>query len=377
MKYLLHKRKSILVVLTVFIFAILAISLSTKNTFNDYLVKPVEAVHLNSGLVGYWKFDESTGQIVNDSSGNANNGTLGATSSPGTDDPTWATGKIAKGLDFDGVNDDVRIPDSISLRPPTGVTVAAWVKADVLSGGKTAVDKRLSGSADSYVLGTLGTSVRFCAAETSTQCAVGGTLTTGAWYHLAGTFDGSSSKAYLNGVLVATYAWSNPLSYAPFSVLIGAEDQNGAITLRFDGVIDEVRIYNRALSAGEILNLINPTSGRFESATFNAGNGVAFNRFDVSINRPINTNTEFQIAVKPGIGGVCTGVTFSPSDFIGPSGTSSDKFQTTQTSGTQVFGYTIPFNVNTGQCFRYRVYMETMDPLSTAIFYDITVNYSP
>lgn len=120
-------------------------------------------------------------------------------------------------------------------------------------------------------------------------------------------------------------------------------------------------------------------SGTFESNTFNPGYSTAINRFDVSVNRLIDTNIEFQVALKQAIGSPpsCTGVTFSGADFVGPSGTGTDRFQTTVTSGTQVFSYVIPSNINPGQCFRYKVYLSTTNSVSTPIFYDITVNYSP
>jgi len=119
-------------------------------------------------------------------------------------------------------------------------------------------------------------------------------------------------------------------------------------------------------------------SGTFESATFDALSSVAFNRFDVSVNNPLSTASEFQVGVKPPIGGSCSGVTFAASDFVGPSGSSATKFQTaTPTPGTQVFSFTVPLDINPGQCFRYRAYLSTIEFTASPTFYDITVNYSP
>ncbi len=382
MKHLLHERKSIIAVVVLFVLAILAISVGALGRINDYFVKQAEAGHLNLGLVGYWKFDEGTGQIVNDSSGNANNGTLGTTSSPGIDDPIWTSGKFGGALDFDGANDYV---DVGTMDVPSGaMTIAAWFKADSVSGcGPRLISKATSDTSDSthwWMLSFCSDKLRFRlktdpSGFTTVLIAPSGDLSTGVWTHAAATYDGATMKIYKDGVLVGSAPKTGTVSIdSSVKVNIG---RNPDSIYHFNGIIDDVRVYNRALSQEEILNLISPASGRFESATFNAGNQAAFNRFDASLNRPINTNIEFQIAVKPGIGGACTGVTFSASDFVGPSGTPSDKFQTTQTLGTQVFRYQIPYNINAGQCFRYRVYMETLDPLSTAIFYDVTVNYSP
>lgn len=116
------------------------------------------------------------------------------------------------------------------------------------------------------------------------------------------------------------------------------------------------------------------TLGDFTSSTFDAGFKTAFNRFDVSVNRLNSTDIQFQVAVSQDVGGSCSGSSF---DFVGPDGTVSTFFTTNVTLGTQVFGYPIPFGINPGRCFKYKTYLSTLDPLSTPIFYDITVNYSP
>ena len=72
--------------------------------------------NLQNGLVGYWRFDEGSGSIAYDYSGNGNNGTL-------INGPTWVDGILGKALEFDGVNDYVNIPDSSSLDiNGTGIT---------------------------------------------------------------------------------------------------------------------------------------------------------------------------------------------------------------------------------------------------------------
>lgn len=116
-------------------------------------------------------------------------------------------------------------------------------------------------------------------------------------------------------------------------------------------------------------------SGTFESNTFETTSIASFNRFDSTVNRPTNTNIEFQIAIKQAVGS-CTGVIFSSVDFVGPSGTSSDKFQTVATSGRQLFNFTVPLSINTGQCFRYKAYLSTTDFTASPVLYDVTVNYS-
>ncbi|MBI4130653.1 hypothetical protein HY468_05020 [Candidatus Roizmanbacteria bacterium] len=116
------------------------------------------------------------------------------------------------------------------------------------------------------------------------------------------------------------------------------------------------------------------TSGVFESQTFSPGFNTAFNRFDVTVNTPVQTSIRFQIAsVEPGSNG-CVDADFSPFNFVGPDGTSASFFTT---------GDTIPTNddgtgyENPAECFRFRSYLETTETTQTPTLYDFTVNYSP
>jgi hypothetical protein len=76
-------------------------------------------------LVGFWHFDEGTGGIAADSSGNGNAGTL-------VNNPSWVNGKLEKVLRFDGINDYVSIPNSLSLNPENEITIIAWVNPGVI-----------------------------------------------------------------------------------------------------------------------------------------------------------------------------------------------------------------------------------------------------
>lgn len=115
-------------------------------------------------------------------------------------------------------------------------------------------------------------------------------------------------------------------------------------------------------------------SGEFISSTFDAGYNTAFNRFDVSVNRPATANIKFQIALSNAISGSCTGASFT---FVGPDATSATFFEIPVTSGTQLFSFTVPQSINPGRCFEYKAYLSTSDSTSTPIFYDFTMNYSP
>lgn len=116
------------------------------------------------------------------------------------------------------------------------------------------------------------------------------------------------------------------------------------------------------------------SSGTFISGPFDAGYQTAFNRFDVSINRPNVSDVQFQVAVAPMVGGSCSDSVFN---FVGPDATSSTFFTTDATSGIQAFSFAVPPALNPGRCFKYKAFLSTIDSLSTPIFYDMTGNYSP
>ncbi len=115
-------------------------------------------------------------------------------------------------------------------------------------------------------------------------------------------------------------------------------------------------------------------SGDFTSSAFDAGYSTAFNRFDVSVNRPISTEVKFQVAVSQAVSGSCSGASFN---FVGPDSSLATFFTTSVTSGVQGFSFSIPPNINPGRCFKYKAFLSTTDPTANPIFYDITVNYSP
>jgi len=119
------------------------------------------------------------------------------------------------------------------------------------------------------------------------------------------------------------------------------------------------------------------SDGTFESQTIPIPMPVdetSFNRFEVNVNRPSQTDIQFQTSVEQASGGSCDSVIFN---FVGPDATSSTFFETSVTSGIESFDYAIPTAINPGQCFRYKMFLNTLDSSQTPIFYDITINYAP
>ncbi len=219
---------------------------------------------LSNGLAAYYKTDEAAGATnAIDSSGNANTGTY-------TNGATTTVGKFGNGASLDATDDYITVADSNSLDIANQLTVSAWIKADAADLGNyaTIVSKRHS-EGDPYndwIIDTGPTGIirEFCitadagGGPTSGQwCLSGGSLTT-AWTHIVGTYDGTTQKIYIDGVLTASQDVSITLATSDQPLRIGSS--NGTEEY-FDGVIDETRVYNRALSQAEITHLYNWAPG--------------------------------------------------------------------------------------------------------------------
>jgi glucose/arabinose dehydrogenase/fibronectin type 3 domain-containing protein len=203
-----------------------------------------------SGLVAAYNFDAGSGTSVVDASGNGNTGTITGA--------TWVAGKYGGGLQFDGVSNIVQVPSSTSLNSVTStMTLAAWIKPTASqTGWRTIMQKQ----ADAFYLnasnsngplfpsggGTIGGWSQFVSGTTGSP--VNG------WTHVALTYDGSMLRLYVNGTQVATATAGGAIQTTTSPLWIGGNQPYGEF---FTGVIDEARVYNRALSATEIQTVMN------------------------------------------------------------------------------------------------------------------------
>lgn len=197
------------------------------------------------GLVAAYGFEELTGGQVDDSSGQANHGVISGASR--TD-----SGRFGKALTFDGSNDWVSINDSASLDLTSGMTIELWVfPTQTMSGWRCPLLKeRPSGLVYSLCANT-------DANRPSTAVFINGdrNLTGGSalpryqWTHLAATYDGTSQRLYVNGTEIARQPLSGSIQASDRRLYIGGNSVWGEF---FSGRIDEVRVYNRGLTASEI-----------------------------------------------------------------------------------------------------------------------------
>ncbi len=209
---------------------------SGDKTFKEYDIQ---------GLKGFWKLDEeiytgSAGEVIdqaNTNHGTANNGII-----------TTADSKHGKAAYFDGYDDYVSVPHNPSLNVPA-VTVEAWVKMSTTSGNRNVVFK----GDHRYLLQIRDGKVLFGSKSSSgSYSEFRGSLDVlpNTWTHIAITHDGSVKKMYVNGVLDPITQDQTGLYTADTNSLkIGTHN---TLAEWFSGLIDEVKIYNKALSADEI-----------------------------------------------------------------------------------------------------------------------------
>ena len=221
------------------------------------------------GLVGYWSLNEGSGTTTDDNSDNNNIGTL----SPSCPDcPSRIVGKHGNALLFDGTNDYVSVTSTASLRPTTALTVTAWVRA-ITSGRWTIIavhELNVETATWALLVGNFGGTngrpsfLTNNGTFTNTNSATISMATTNisantiSWYFLAGVYNGTHNVIYVNGVeeAVAAHAVANDGigGYDTSDIVaIGGDTTGGFADLR--GEVDEVVVYNRALSESEIKQL--------------------------------------------------------------------------------------------------------------------------
>lgn len=187
--------------------------------------------------MGWWRADCNS----LDTSGKDNHGVSGVQN--GATPVSYAPGEVGNAFALNGTS-YVQVPNAPTLRITTAITLHAWIFANSLGG--RIIDKISVGGGDGYLLDTFSGHLRLIIGNTILFS--NSTLPTGTFVHVAGTWDGATGRVYVNGVLDG----SKPMGPLPNNTLdlrIGA-DSNG--TNRFNGLIDEANVLNRALSAAQI-----------------------------------------------------------------------------------------------------------------------------
>jgi concanavalin A-like lectin/glucanase superfamily protein/galactose oxidase-like protein/Big-like domain-containing protein/Kelch motif protein len=197
-----------------------------------------------AGLVAAYGFNEGAGVQTKDGSGQGNTGILS--------NATWsASGKFGAALSFNGTSAWVTVADSASLNLTTGMTLEAWVRPTSGSGWRAAILKETPGGLawSLYTANNGSRPVGYAHVDSDVPVTGTAAVPLNAWTHLAVTYDGTALRLYVNGTLVSTTALAGAMATSADALRIGGNSVWGEY---FKGLIDEVRIYNRALSASEI-----------------------------------------------------------------------------------------------------------------------------
>jgi hypothetical protein len=220
-------------------------------------LKPTRGIRLNRshllarGLVGCWPFNEGSGNKVFDLSGNGNIGIFQGTA------PSWGSGKFGSAVNLPGTDEYINCGSNDSLKPTSFVSVVVWIYPTVGGAFQEIIDNSLVGGNDGYFLRLDNSNppkVQF------TALGVGGfgvvtssnTIALNQWHFIAGIFDGSNWIVDVDGVRTSAASTNSVIVYdAGVETWIGANNPISSPRY-FNGKIDHVMIYPRALSASEV-----------------------------------------------------------------------------------------------------------------------------
>ncbi len=240
----------------------LTVSWTGSASTSNYIVKDIGANSTSSvnqvvdGLVIYLPFDEGTSTVASDISGNGNNGAL-------TNGPTWASGVGGNAVSLDGSNDFVIVPNAPELEVGDPATFSAWIymtwntpafNPPILTlrdTGGTRYSFHVGGSSDGSTdaLGLWDGASYLVASDTA--------ITKNAWHLWTAVVSGGTTTFYVDGVQFGSPIALTPSSASGKPLHIGVSD---GVDEHFEGKIDDVRIYNRALTGSEITQLADTSS---------------------------------------------------------------------------------------------------------------------
>jgi len=255
-------------------------------------------VNVTNGLVSWWRAETNLFDSWDSNDGTLLFGSSGAFGSPYLG-VAYAPGKV--GQAFNISSNGVLVIDNVSLRMTKELSIECWVNPTTVSGSiwRTILSKSDSptgfGSANSYYLGA---SNGFVVLKVSPNGANMVSLSspqplpTGLWTHVAATYDSAALRLYLNGALVAETNYSSGIFAGTSDVGIGAVPlQRASWYLPWSGYLDEISLYNRALSDGEIQDIYNADlTGKCLSGPI-----IAMQPHDLAI--PINEDAIFSLKV--------------------------------------------------------------------------------
>ncbi|MFE3845705.1 LamG-like jellyroll fold domain-containing protein, partial [Thermoplasmatota archaeon] len=223
-----------------------------NRALNETEINLLYQIYKPDTLIAYWDFNEGNGSIVNDSSLNENNGTIYGAS--------WVTGISENALSFDGIDDYVLIPDDDSISIGNqNLTISTWIKP--VSDQGTLLSKVEGGHNKEYMLwilpgGEIEYKIENSYDDSDEVTTTDSPILLYQWQHIAVTFEATTftTKIYHNGIQQNTIGIIDELPLTLDNDLI-IGDYGGVFDTPFNGIIDDIRIYNSVLTSNEILSL--------------------------------------------------------------------------------------------------------------------------
>ncbi len=210
---------------------------------------PSAACGSDTSLVACYQMDEGSGNVLLDGSMYGKDAGIYGT-------PVWVAGKTGQAIDFSGTGQYAIAPDSAPLDVTDAVTITGWIRPEKVA-NQIILKKTIGTTASGFGL-SLGSNNKISfqinggtsTVQSLTNYATDGTT----WQHVAATFDGTNLKIYINGILDNTTAVAST-AITPNTTALGIGAQSDGTTL-YQGALDDVRIFNRAMTMGEIQALI-------------------------------------------------------------------------------------------------------------------------
>jgi hypothetical protein len=195
-------------------------------------------------LIARWPLDESSGDVVKDVSGGHDGKFVGGKLN-------WVDAKFGKGLEFTGKNIHVAVKKDPALELESSVTMALWVNFTLASGREEVVsyDDSLAITSEGGIFKAFIHQANWPMANGKTQ------IQTGDWYFAAIVFDGKNVNLYVNGELDGTVAAPGKIAYQNTEMWFGAAPADPGQAWYLNGILDEVEIWNKAMTADEIMNI--------------------------------------------------------------------------------------------------------------------------
>jgi len=350
-----------------------------------------------SGIAGLWHVDDGSGSTVSDISGYGNNGAIFGATWVGNDGGQWSDRSdisFSSGdcLNFDG-NDYVDLGNKYS---GDSFSVSAWIYVDFsydISGAYPSIIGALNNPGTAgwnlYYVSSVDKWLLNCARTSDYIFAASATITNdqqlgkGRWQHITGVVDGNNGYLYIDGNLAGSDTGTGTYIGPTSDFRIGDNNDFSPDSGFFEGKIDEVRIYERALSAQEVLaqyerrKITSPeptptigypeglyhTSGSFISPVFDF-DGTRSNWYTLQWTKTQPSNTEITFQVRSGD----TLAEITGNDFIGPGGSLAMFYDS---SPAYIWS-----GHNGDRRIQYQVFLTTLDPINTPVVDDITINYN-